>query len=89
MHHYLVALAGRAGIHALVQRRLRHQGQGICLLLGHGGRLPRFRGNVSGLARLLVEGPPRGGESLHEQCPHPRLEPPGNHDHAILIVADV
>ena len=37
MDHHLVALAWRAGIELVMQRRLRQQGQGIGLLLGHGG----------------------------------------------------
>jgi len=38
MHHHLVALPRRAGIEALVQGRLREQGQGIGPLLRPGGR---------------------------------------------------
>jgi hypothetical protein len=41
--HYLVALGRRAGIDAVVQRRLREQGEGVRLLLDH---RRRFRGNV-------------------------------------------
>jgi len=41
--HHLVALPRGAGIEAVVQGRLREQGQGIRPLLRHGGR---FRGNV-------------------------------------------
>ena len=41
--HHLVALPRSAGIEAVVQDRLREQGQGIRLLLGD---WRRFRGNV-------------------------------------------
>jgi hypothetical protein len=41
--HHLVALARGAGIEAVVQGRLREQGQRIRLLLADRGR---FRGNV-------------------------------------------
>ena len=50
--HYLVALPRGAGIKPLVQGRLREQGQGIGLLLGHRGR---FRGDVPG---ARIEGCP-------------------------------
>jgi hypothetical protein len=49
---HLVALARRAGIDAVMQRRLGQQAHRIRLLLGHCGRLrgnvrrKRFRGNV-------------------------------------------
>ena len=45
MHHDLVPLSRGARIEAVMQRRLREQGQRIRLLLGHGGRL---RGSITG-----------------------------------------
>jgi len=75
-----------------VQGRLREQGQGIGLLLGHRGR---FRGNVPGARGLL---PPTGpliqalagrGQRLQEQRPHLGLEPPSEDHHAVLVVIHV
>jgi hypothetical protein len=50
MDHHLVALPRGAGIEAVMKRRLGEQGQGIGLLLGHGGR---FRGNVFWFIRVF------------------------------------
>jgi hypothetical protein len=65
MHHHLVALAWRAGIDPVVQRRLREQGQGVRLLL----RLRRtIQGRVGRLGRRLL--------ALHPVF-RTRWEPPG------------
>ena len=45
VNHDLVPLARCAGIHAVVKRRLRDEGQRVGVLLRHGGR---FLGDVSG-----------------------------------------
>jgi hypothetical protein len=92
MDHHLVALARGTGIE-VVQGRLREQGQGIGLLLGQRGC---FRGNVSGVRRRLipstsplVQGLAGRGQRLGQQRSDLRVEPPGDHDHAVLVGTDV
>jgi hypothetical protein len=75
-----------------MQGRLREQGQGIGLLLGHRGR---FRGNVPGARGLLLPAGPLiqalagGGQGLHDQRSHLRLEPPSQDHHAVLVLRHV
>ena len=94
MDHDLVALARRAGIEPVVEGRLREQGQRVRLLLGHRRAL---RG---GIRRGIIEARDhsRGplvqrlagrGQRLHEQGAHLRLQPPAEHDRAVLVLVDV
>ena len=90
MNHHLVALPRGAGIEAVVQGRLREQGQGIGLLLI--GRR-RFRGNVFGaviergpLPAPLIQALPSRGQGLLQQCPHLRLESSLQDHHAVLVL---
>jgi hypothetical protein len=92
MDHHLIALTRSTGIEVM-QGRLREQGQGIGLLLGKGGR---FRGNVSRVRRRLapspsplVQGLAGRGQRLGQQRSDLRLEPPADHDHAVIISTDV
>jgi hypothetical protein len=92
--HDLIALGQWAGIDAVVQRRLREQGEGIRLLLDHRGR---FRGNVYRLgvpilglhARLLIQALAGGGQRLHEQRPDLGRQPPSQSHHAVVILIHV
>ena len=93
MNHHLVALPRSAGIEAVVQGRLRQQGQGIGLLLADRGC---FLGNAPGagieggpLAAALIEALPGRGQSLHEQRSHLRLEPSPEDHRAVLVVIHV
>ena len=78
MDDHLVPLPGRSGVELLMQRYLGEQGQGIRLLLCHGGR---FRGNVPEPCRgtglfsgPLVQALAGRGQGLHDQRSHLRLE---------------
>ncbi len=90
MDNYLVPLSRGAGINSRVEGRLRQQGQGVRLLLGHRGRFrgnvrrERFRGNV-GRAPLLVERLTRRVQRLQEQRPDLRRQPPPEDHRAVLV----
>jgi len=75
-----------------MQRRLREQRQRIRALLGRGQGLSRWvnraRRSRPG-AGPLIQGLPRGGERVHRERPHLRLETPPKHHHAILTLVDV
>ena len=93
MDHDLVALARRAGIEPVGEGRLRDQGQRVGLLLRHGRALRE------GIGRRIIEardhpGPlvqrlAGRGQRLHEQGAHLRLQPPAEHDRAVVVLVDV
>ena len=76
--HDLVALARRAGIDAVVQRRLRHQRQRVGLLLRH-------RRHVVLLAKRFA----RGVQRAQEHCSSLRRQTSTHHDGAVGILIDV
>mgnify|MGYP003694201453 CR=1 FL=1 len=96
MDHHLVALARRAGIKPVVEGRLREQGQRVGPLLGHrralGGGIRR--GIIEARDRPFAPAPlvqrlAGRGQRLHEQRAHLRLQPPAEHDRAVLVLVDV
>jgi len=88
----LVALARGAGIEIMVERGLRKQGQGVCLLLGHRGR---FRGNVlRAISRVraassLIQRLASRGQRLHEDSARLRRQPSPDDDHAVFVLIHV
>jgi len=78
---HLVSLSWRARVDAVVEGRLRDEGERIGLLLGHGGRL---RGNVP-----LMQGLTRRGQRLHEDGADLGRQPPSENDHAVLVLIHV
>jgi len=78
---HLVSLSWRARVDAVVEGRLRDEGERIGLLLGHGGRL---RGNVP-----LIQGLTRRGQRLHEDGADLGRQPPSDRHHAVLILIHV
>ena len=98
MDHHLVPLPRGAGIELVMQRRLREQAQRVRLLLGPaegvGGRNDQARGFRRGRLRRvsadpLVECLARGGQRLHEQRAHFRLQAASQDDHAVFVLMDV
>ncbi len=78
---HLVALARGAGIHPVMQCRLREQGEGIRLLLDHRRRVG-FRLLI---ARLLIQRLARGRQRLHEQGTDLRGQPPPDDHRAVAV----
>jgi len=80
----LVPLAARAGIEPVREGRLRHQGEGVGLLLAVARRLAlaglRRCGPTSSMERLA-----RRLERPHEQRPRLRLQPAAHDDHPVLV----
>ena len=88
---HLIALAGSAGIDAVVEGRLREQRQGVGLLLIHSGR---FRGNVHRRivecpAGLFVQGLARGSQGLQKQHAGLWCQLPSDGHHAVIALINL
>jgi len=90
--HYLIALAGGAGIELLVKCRFRDQHQSIRLLLAHARWIPEWIDRDSRQLfpkrALAVEPFASRGQRLHEQRPRFRLESAAHGDHAVLVLVN-
>ena len=105
MDDELVALAGSAGIHAVVEGGLRDEREGVGLPLGHGWFVGRISpvgpiGSVGRVGRGRFRGNALGMSPLiqrvacrverpHEQGAHLRAEPATDDDHPVFIVIHV